>query len=70
MIEELANEFDGRAKIAKVNVDDHPEIAATYGVPGIPTLVLFQEGKPVDQVVGDVPKQVLTDKLNAALPVA
>lgn len=69
VIEELAQAFEGRAKIAKVNVDDHPELAATYGVQGIPTMVLFRDGKAVDQIVGAVPKQVLIDKLNAAIPV-
>jgi thioredoxin 1 len=52
-----------------VNVDDHPELAATYGVQGIPTMILFNEGKAIDQIVGAVPKQVLTDKLNATIPV-
>ena len=69
MIEELAGDFEGRAKIAKLNVDEDPELAATYGVQGIPTMILFREGKPVDQIVGAVPTQVLVDKLNASLPV-
>jgi len=63
IVEELASEFDGKVTIGKVNVDEHPEIAAQYGIRGIPTLILFRGGRPVDQVVGAVPKPVLSDLL-------
>ena len=64
-VEELAQEFAGQAKVGKVNVDDNPELAMTYGVQGIPSLLVFQNGEVVDRVVGAVPKQVLTEKLQA-----
>ncbi len=68
VVEELAGEYAGRAKIGKLNVDDHPEIAGRFGVQGIPTLILFRDGKPVDQVVGAVPKKVLSDLIERHAP--
>ena len=62
-IEALAAEFEGRVKVGKVDVDEHPALAAEYGVQGIPTLLVFRGGRVVDQIVGAVPKQVLADKL-------
>jgi thioredoxin 1 len=67
VIEELAGEYQGRAKIAKLNVDEHQHAASQFGIRGIPTLLLFKSGQVVDQVVGAVPKQVLTEKLDAQL---
>ena len=67
VIEELAAEFEGVAKIAKLNVDDSPALAGQYGVQGIPTLLIFQNGEVVSQVVGAVGKNVLAEKLNALL---
>jgi thioredoxin 1 len=55
-LEELAEEFAGRVKIAKVNVDDNGEISAHFGIQGIPTLLLFKEGKVAAQYVGARPK--------------
>jgi thioredoxin 1 len=54
----------GKVKVVKVNVDEEPEIAGRYGVQSIPTLAIFKEGKLVDQLVGAVPKQAISDKLN------
>ena len=67
-IEELAEEFDGMAKIAKLDVDAEPEIAGSLGIQSIPTLLLFRNGEVVDAAVGAVSKQVLADKLNALVP--
>ncbi len=67
-VEQLAEEYDGRAKIAKINVDDHPEVAARFGVQGIPALLFFVDGKIAGEVVGAVPKSVLADKLDTLLP--
>lgn len=64
-VEELANEFDGKAKIAKVNVDDQPGLAGEYGVRSIPTLLFIHNGKVVEQMVGATTKAALADKLNA-----
>ena len=63
VLEELANEFDGKIKIVKLNVDDNPKSPADYNVKGIPNLVFFKGGKQVNQIVGAVPK----DKLVAAI---
>ena len=56
VFEELSNEYVGKVKFAKVNVDENPKTPSTYGVRGIPTLIMFKGGKAVDQVVGAVPK--------------
>jgi thioredoxin 1 len=56
ILEEVAKEFEGKARIAKVNVDDSPDIASQFGVRGIPTLILFKEGQIKGQMVGANPK--------------
>lgn len=67
VIEELAGDFNGKALIARIDVDESQESASKFSIMSVPTLIFFKEGKPVDQVVGLVPKQSLTDKLNALL---
>ena len=64
-IEALAGDFEGKAKVGKLNVDDAAGVAAQYGIRSIPTLLFFQNGREVDRVIGVVPKQELADKLNA-----
>ncbi len=59
VLAELASELDGRVRVAKVNVDELPGAAVELGVQGIPTLVLFRDGREVDRMVGAVPKAVL-----------
>jgi thioredoxin 1 len=56
VFEELSNEYAGKVKFAKVNVDENPKTPASYGVRSMPTLIIFKNGKVVDQVVGAVPK--------------
>ena len=63
-------ECDGQATVGKVNVDDHPHLAAQYGIRSIPTVLLFQEGQVVDQTVGVVPKQVFAEKLRTLVSAA
>ena len=58
-LEEIGAELKGRVTIAKVNIDDNPNTPNTYGVRGIPTLILFKDGKPVDTMVGARPKSAL-----------
>jgi thioredoxin 1 len=66
-IDALADEYDGKVKIGKVNVDENPGTPAKYGVRGIPTVILFKDGKVFDQVVGAVPKSQLEAMINKAL---
>ena len=64
VLDELAHEYAGRVTIGKVNVDEHPGLAARFQVRSIPTLLLFKGGQVVDQVVGVVPKTKLREKLD------
>lgn len=63
IIEEMAAEFEGRAKIGKLDVDNNPRVAMTFGIRSIPTLLFFKDGQVVDQLIGASSKRVLTDKL-------
>lgn len=67
IVNELAKDFDGRAKVAKVNVDDAPALAQRFGIQGIPTMLIFWNGRVVDQVTGVVPKRELTAKLDKVI---
>ncbi len=64
VVEELAADYDGRLKVMKVDVDSSPLTAGNYGIRSIPTLLIFKDGKPVQQVVGAVPKQMLQEKID------
>jgi thioredoxin 1 len=57
VLDQLADEYDGRIKVGKVNVDENPATPGQYGVRGIPTMILFKDGEIVDQLVGAVPKK-------------
>jgi thioredoxin 2 len=67
VLDQLAAEADGRYKIAKLNVDENPGISQQFGIRSIPTMLIFKNGKLVDQIVGAVPKQVIAAKLQAIL---
>lgn len=67
IVEELADEYEGKAKIGKVDVDNNPEISAKYGIRSIPSLLIFKNGEVVDQIVGAVPKAQLKKQLDAQL---
>jgi len=67
IIEELAKEYDGKALIGKVNVDENPEVSAGFGIRNIPTILFIKGGEVVDKQVGAVPKHVLEQKLKAHL---
>ena len=59
IVEELAPSYEGKAVIAKLNVDDNPMVAQRYGVTSIPTMMMFKNGKLVDRIVGAAPKGAL-----------
>ena len=67
IVDAIAEEYEGRIKVGKVNVDDNPGTPGTYGVRGIPTVILFKGGTVVDQVVGAVPKTQLEALIKKAL---
>jgi len=67
VVEELAAENADSIKTAKINIDDHPNTAAGYGVSSIPTLMIFKDGQVVDRFVGVQPKQRLQDAIDQAI---
>jgi thioredoxin 1 len=64
VVEELAGEYAGKIKVAKLNVDENKETPTKYGIRGIPTLILFKDGQVVDQIVGAVPKSRIKELLD------
>jgi len=67
IVEELANEYDGKAKIGKLDVDNNQQTAMKFGIRSIPTLLIFKDGKVVDTIIGTVPKGQIEEKLKAQL---
>ena len=67
IVEELAKEYEGKAVIGKLNVDNNPNVSMEFGVRNIPTILFFKNGKVVDKQVGAVPKAQLAAKLQAQL---
>ena len=67
IVEELVDEYEGRAKVCKLDVDSAQKTAQEYGIRSIPTLLIFREGKVADQVIGAVPKSQIREKLDAVL---
>lgn len=67
VVEELANDYDGKAIIGKVDVDSNPATSAKFGIRSIPTLLVLKHGKIVEKQVGAVPKSVLSQKLDSHL---
>jgi thioredoxin 1 len=70
IIEELATEYDGKALIAKVDVDDNAELSQQYGVRSIPTILILRDGEVVDKHVGVATKAALIEKIEAQLALA
>ena len=64
IVEEIAKDFEGKAKIGKLNVDENSDTAATYEVMSIPTMIIFKNGKEVDKIVGAQTKEKIAEKLN------
>jgi len=67
VLDELATEYTGKARIAKVNIDDHQDLAAQFGIRAIPTLLLFKGGQVIEQVVGLKSKRDLKSSLDRAI---
>ena len=67
IVEELAGEYQGKAKIGKLDVDENQQTSIKYGVRSIPTILIFKDGKLKDTIIGAVPKPQIVSKLNAAL---
>ena len=67
VVEEIAGEYIDKVRVAKVNVDDNPATATKFGIRGIPTLLLFKEGKVVQQIVGVKPKGDITKAIDEIL---
>ncbi len=65
VIEQLADDFDGKAVVGKVNVDDEPELAQRYGIMSIPTVIFFKDGKEIDKKIGVMPPQEFTKVIEA-----
>lgn len=65
IVEEIAQEFEGKIKVGKLNIDENPSIAQRYGIMSIPTVMIFKDGKVVDQIVGVRPdtKKILESKI-------
>lgn len=67
VIEQLSNDFEGKAIVGKVDVDNNQQIAMEYGIRNIPTVLIFKNGEVVDKIVGVSPKEVYTEKISAHL---
>jgi len=67
IVEELANDYEGKAIVGKVDVDNNPEIAQKYGIRNIPTILFIKDGEVVDKQVGATPKATLAEKIDAML---
>ena len=67
IVDELATEYDGKAVIGKLNVDENPAIAETYGIRSIPTMLVFKGGEIVDKMGGAVPKTTISGKIDAQM---
>jgi thioredoxin 1 len=68
ILEQIAEEYDGQLKIAKIDVDESNQMAMQYGVQSIPTLILFKNGQAVERLVGAMPKERLLSRIQPHLP--
>ena len=64
IVEKISNDYSGKIKVGKLDVDSNPTVSSTFGIRSIPTLLIFKSGKPVDQIVGAVSENVITSKLD------
>ncbi len=66
-LEEVANEYSGKLKVLKIDIDQNPETPMKFGIRGVPTLIVFKNGQAVDQIVGNVPKEKITETVTKNL---
>jgi thioredoxin 1 len=66
-LEEIAADYEGRVKIAKLNVDESPGRARAFGIRAIPTMIIFKEGSPAERIMGALPKKHITDVIDGTL---
>lgn len=67
VLEELAGEYDGKAVVAKLNVDENPQMPTQFGIQAIPTMIFFKDGKEIEKVIGVTPKKEIEAKLEPLL---
>ena len=67
ILEEIAEEYDGQLKVAKLDVDQNPQVATQFGVMSIPTMILFKDGEAVERLIGYMPKERLLEKITPHL---
>lgn len=67
VLDGLAAEYEGRVRFAKVNVDEHPQVARQYGIEGLPTLKFFRNGRPVQEIIGFLPEAALRRRIDQTL---
>jgi thioredoxin 1 len=67
ILEEIAAEYDGQLKVAKLDVDHNPQVAIQFGIMSIPTMILFKDGEAVERLIGYMPKERLLEKIMAHL---
>jgi thioredoxin 1 len=63
IVEEIADEYKDKLTVAKVDVDNNPQVSMNYGIRSIPTLLIFKDGKPVETIIGAIPKKEIVDKI-------
>ena len=66
-VAQVADEYDGKVKVGKLDVDSNPRTSTALNIRGIPALLIFNEGKPIDQIIGAVPKSIIQKKLDETL---
>lgn len=64
IVEELASDYEGKAQVGKLNVDENQSTARDYGVMSIPTMIIYKDGKEVDRLVGVMPKEQIAERLD------
>lgn len=67
VVEEIANEYEGKLKVGKLDVDNNPQTSVKYGIRSIPTLLLFKDGVVVDTIIGAIPKSQIVQRLQTVL---